>query len=294
VVKSVLRKTLSRIVRNDWWWSFLNATLIRATRAAEWERGREERAARSARMHGIVSRISPDLRVKHGVFKGLRYPARAAVGSQLAPKLLGSYEKEIQDLVERICSTPYTDVVNIGCAEGYYAVGLAMRIPNATVHAYDLNEEAIRLCSEMAALNGVSSRVIMGAFCDAERLKSIRFSGKALIISDCEGYEKQLFTEEIASFLAPHDVLLEIHDFIDIEISSHIRRVFAATHDIEVLQSVDDIRKAQDYAYPELEGLDLSTRKEVLAECRPAAMEWFFMKTRMPAVAAREIASGSR
>jgi hypothetical protein len=167
-------------------------------------------------------------------------------------------------------------------------------MPGVTVHAYDLDDDARRLCRQMAELNSVSSRVITGAFCDADRLKSIAFKGRALIISDCEGYEKQLFTEGVASFLAAHDVLVEIHDFIDIEISLRLRRVFAATHDIEVLESVDDIRKVHHYAYDELEGLDLSARKEVLAERRPAAMQWFFMKTRLPTVVARDTAVSLR
>jgi hypothetical protein len=284
-MKSAVKKAVSLMMRNDRLWSLVDATLLRAARAAEWERGRSERDARRDRMDAAVSAISPDLRVRHGIFEGMTYAERAAAGSQLAPKLLGSYEAELRGIIERVCSTGYSDIVDVGCAEGYYAVGLALRMPNAKVYAYDVDEEAIRLCRRMADVNGVSSQVVTGAFCDARTLMSIPFTGKALIVSDCEGYEKQLFTPESVAFLAPHDVLVEVHDFVDIEISSYLRSVFAATHDIEVIQSIDDIKKAQDYSYPELEGLDLAMRREVLAERRPTAMEWFFMTSRAGAVA---------
>lgn len=43
--------------------------------------------------------VFPDLIVKHGPFKGMKYPAVKSVGSSLFPKLLGCYEKEIQGII---------------------------------------------------------------------------------------------------------------------------------------------------------------------------------------------------
>jgi len=129
------------------------------------------------------------------------------------------------------------------------------------VHAYDLNPEALRLCREMAALNRVAERVLTGSFCDPAALKAIPFAGRALIVCDCEGYEKKLFTGEIAAFLAGHDVLVELHDGVDITISTYIQRLFEPTHCIEVIESLDDIKKARIYAYPELESFDCRPKK---------------------------------
>ncbi len=221
--------------------------------------------------------IFSGLTVRHGVFAGMKYPEMKSVGSTLFPKLLGSYERELEPLLQRICNNHYTEIVNIGCAEGYYAVGLAMRIKNAKVFAFDIDDTAIRLCREMAELNGVSERLITGNFCDAEMLKNLPLTEKALIISDCEGYEKELFTRDNVSALARHEFLVEVHDFMDIEISSYLRELFEPTHNIEVYSSIDDIKKAQQYSYEELEGLSLEARRIVLRECRPAIMDWFYM-----------------
>jgi hypothetical protein len=228
----------------------------------------------------VMKTMFPDPMVKHGVFKGMKYPEIKSGSDACFPKLLGSYEKEIQPILEEICKNTYTEIVNIGCAKGYYAVGLAMRIPTAKVFAYDSNEKAVRLCKRIAELNKVDQRIITGSFCTVETLRAIPFTKKGLIISDCEGYEKELFVEELVPLLADHDLLIEIHDFIDITISSLIRQRFEKTHAIEVIQSVDDIKKAQTYSYEELGDYDLATRKILLAETRPAIMEWFYMKPR--------------
>jgi len=75
-------------------------------------------------------------------------------------------------------------------------------------------------------------------------------------------------------------VLVELHDFLNIELSSSIREIFSETHEIHAVKSVDDLEKAHTYAYEELEGFDLARRKILLAESRPAVMEWFFMTPR--------------
>lgn len=280
-MKSLVKRSLYHAVQNEILWTILNRTLIRAARYAKKERSisKNRPLLDKARADAIVA-ISPNLEVKNGVFKGLKYPELRSVCSAICPKLLGSYEREIEPVLERICSDAYTEIVDIGCAEGYYAVGLAMRIGAAKVYAYDTDKQALRLCRDMAILNGVSDRLLTGTFCDLSTLKNISFSRKALIMSDCEGYEKKLFTRDAVELLVPHDLLIEIHDFIDIEISTQIREAFHETHEIEVYQSIDDIKKAQAYEYKELRKFSLADRKAILAEGRPAIMEWFFMRSR--------------
>jgi precorrin-6B methylase 2 len=278
-MKSLIKKAIHHAVHNDSTWAILNATIIRAADYARWQR--TEIIEKHRLIQEAVMSISPGLTVKYGPFKGMKYPGNKSVGSAFVPKLLGCYEREIQSVVENICSNEYTEIVDVGCAEGYYAVGLAMRITAAKVFAYDTNQEAIHLCRAMAQMNNVSERLVTGSFCDADTLQSIPYTRKALIISDCEGYEKELFIEEIVPLLSCHDLLIEVHDFIDIEISSLIRRRFQNTHLIQAIRSIDDITKAQSYHYEELKDYDLATRRMLLAEGRPSIMEWFYMTPRI-------------
>jgi hypothetical protein len=281
-MKRTLKRLVSRAVQNDFLWALLDATVLRASRYAEGERKKARRAPspREVLVTEAIRTLCPDLVVRHGVFRGMKYPAARSVGSALFPKLLGSYERELHPVIEAICQEGYSEIVDVGCAEGYYAVGFAMRIPTARVYAYDTNPGALRLCRRMAELNGVSPRVSTGALFDAEALKAIPFTRKGLIFADCEGFEKQLFQQETIDLLAGCDLLVEVHDFIDITISSHLRQLFEPSHEIEVVQSLDDIKKAQTYCFEELAPYDLAARKILLAELRPSIMEWFYLRAR--------------
>ncbi|MEM7522732.1 MAG: class I SAM-dependent methyltransferase [Pseudomonadota bacterium] len=243
------------------------------------ERQHETGVSEDLKTH-VLSRTFPDLTVKNGAFKGLKYPGAAATGSALLPKLLGSYENEIDGFMQTIAARRYTDIVDVGCAEGYYAVGLARLFPDAKVWAYDVDGGAREMCRLMAEANGVADRLELGGWCDGGTLAGLPSESRALIFADCEGYEKTLFSADIASALANHDVLVECHDYKDTEITSSIRAALGATHDIEDAASVPDFRKAADAAFDELEGYDYEVRKFIVAESRSAPQNWLFLSSR--------------
>lgn len=277
MLRHFMERVVTAAVTTDGIWTLLDSTILKVTRYADIQRRRYERQREHSEISVAVRALCPDLRVRRGPFRGMRYPEASSIGSMLFPKLMGTYESEIHEIIEGLCRREYTEILDIGCAEGYYAVGLSMRIPSAKVFAYDTNQEAIRLCRKMAELNGVADRVVTRSFCDADTLGSFPFSGSGLVISDCEGYESRLFTDAVVRHLARHDVVIEVHDFIDIGLSSLIRERFARTHAITMIESVDDIKKAQSYVVDELDGYDLPARKVLLGERRPAIMAWFYM-----------------
>ncbi len=236
-----------------------------------------ERCERDETVRNLAQQIFPDLTVAGGPFRGMRYPSPQALGYALLPKLLGSYESELHPVLEGMLANDYSVIVDIGCAEGYYAVGLGLRIAGADIYAFDTEPRARKLCGEMARLNGLGGRIRIGGACDEAALRSIPLGGKALIISDCEGYEGVLFTNGTAELLARHDLIVETHDFIDIEISSKLRGIFASTHRVRSIKSIDDIEKAHTYHYSQLDKYDTRTRRLIVGERRPAIMEWLVM-----------------
>lgn len=228
----------------------------------------------------ITAELFPDLAVANGPFKGLQYPSAKSFGSPLLPKLLGSYESELQPVLDGMLSTGYTTIVDIGCAEGYYAIGLARRLPRAEVYAFDTDAKARQMCLEMAKLNGVADRIHIGGLCDEQVLRSLPLGDRALILSDCEGYEGSLFSARLAEFLVRHDVIIETHDFIDIELSVKMRDAFAKTHHVRSIKSMDDIERAHTYHCRELERYSTRDKCLILSEWRPAIMEWLVMTSK--------------
>lgn len=224
-----------------------------------------------------IAKIFIGNKVLNGPFKGMIYPKHDSVGSSLMPKLLGSYERELHSQFSLLAQNDYTEIVDVGCAEGYYAVGLATMFPTSTIHAFDTDKKAQILCEKMAQVNGVSDRVKVESFLSPGRLRDIKFTGRGLIICDCEGFEKELFDQDNVGTLANCDLIIETHDFIDIEISGCLKRLFGNTHHVSSIFSTDDIQKVHAYQYKELTHLSPYLKKKVLAENRPAIMEWLIL-----------------
>ena len=62
--------------------------------------------------------------VLSGPFAGMKY-VNQSVGSMWFPKVLGTYELELASIIRGFCLARPPSVVDIGAAEGYYAVGVA-------------------------------------------------------------------------------------------------------------------------------------------------------------------------
>ncbi len=220
------------------------------------------------------------LSVLNGPFKGMKYPKLDSVGSTLYPKIIGSYEKELHPTIERLSNIKYERIIDVGCAEGYYAVGFGLLFPNAQVHGYDINPKARNLCQSMATINGTADRLILGDRCTSAVLKEFDYKKKTLILSDCEGFEKDLFTSSNIDSLKRADLLIEIHDFIDITISEHLESLFADSHFIHRVKSEDDLDKAKMYDFPETKKMSLEEKRILFSEGRPQLMEWFFCESK--------------
>jgi hypothetical protein len=75
-------------------------------------------------------------KVHLGPFRGMTMIFRQNdMISAFVPRLLGFYEQDLHQQVEAAIERGYGAVATIGCAEGYYAVGLARRMPASLSNA---------------------------------------------------------------------------------------------------------------------------------------------------------------
>ena len=210
--------------------------------------------------------------VLSGPFKGMSYITESA-GSSFVPKLLGTYECELDDTFNKIIASNYNTVADVGSAEGFYAVGLAMRMSGSpSIYAFDINPEARKLCQLLAAKNGVEKKVIVRSECDAVTLQKT-LVGKSLVICDCEGYEVELLQPKTAPALLLADVLVELHDCLKPGITPTILERFTATHDVLLIDSKD--RSPADY--PKISFLEPEQQKIAISEFRHGPQQWAFM-----------------
>src|SRR5258708_2693479 len=100
----------------------------------------------------ILARLGRPDRVLQGPFVGMYTRVRAYCSAML-PKILGTYEREIADAIETICQAGCDRIIDIGAAEGYYAVGMALRNTKAQVIAFELASGAAYDLKRLAARN---------------------------------------------------------------------------------------------------------------------------------------------
>jgi predicted O-methyltransferase YrrM len=214
-------------------------------------------------------------KVLNGPFKGMTFPYRDW------PKLLGSYEDELHEVIELICDRGYEQIVDVGAAEGYYVVGFALRNPAAKIIAYEMDTERHASCQENATINGVQGRIELKGRCDVGDLAALDFSKKTLIFSDCEGFERYLLDPERVRGLKQADLLVETHDVLVAGVSETIRKRFLPTHQLAVyLEERKDHKR-----YPQIKGLSPFEQEVSMSEDRisaeaPGRMEWFYLTAR--------------
>lgn len=191
----------------------------------------------------------------------MAYTPSAARNRIVVPKLLGTYELELHEVFERVLSTNYDCMVDIGCAEGYYATGLAL-CSQTKIVAFDTEPRELALAREMAEHNSVSERTEFRGWCRSEDLIQIAASYKRVfILSDCEGYETELFNQRTVAALAHADVLIELHGNAESELVPR----FSETHNVLIIES----RSREDVMLPELEDIPAEQRWMALTEYRP-------------------------
>lgn len=222
-----------------------------------------------------------DIRVLDGPFQRMRYLDGVVWGS-ITPKWLGSYECELHGVVAEVIDRAPPTIVDVGCAEGFYAVGLAMRLPGTTVQAWDCDFLSRRQTRRLARLNGVEERVKVGGWCRHEDLQ--RLAGqRVVLICDIEGGERELLDPVACPALRGMDVLVEIHEGRwPVRTADLLIERFQVSHGIQRIPGrlrsgwIRD-RGSLTGRFP---GLAEEWWVEATEEGRGGLQEWFWMKPR--------------
>jgi hypothetical protein len=211
-------------------------------------------------------------RVESGPFAGMELPiGNAWADGYRAPKLLGCYEADLHQAMREVLRRKPSAVVNVGCAEGYYAVGLARLLQDVTVFAFDINAQAVATCRQAAELNGVSKRIVLDGLCTISILDELLArGGRPLVFMDIEGGERELLDPARVPQLRSSDIIVEIHDFVDRSISATLLERFSTSHAVELI--VESARNPNQFS--QLQTWSELDRWLVVDEGRPVTMKW--------------------
>ena len=209
--------------------------------------------------------------IKHGPFAGMAYDIKASEGGRV-PRLLGGYETTLAPVIDSIVDAGPELIIDVGCAEGYYAIGLARRLPRATIWARDADSLARASCVKLARDNGVEDRVEVGGIMTHADF-DVCLRHRTVVICDIEGAEDQLLDPARAKGLFAADILVECHLSQRHDMVSLISTRFAATHEIVQIDRGLDMNALPDWMN-DWNDLD---RLLALWEWRSSPTPWLWM-----------------
>lgn len=245
-----------------------------AARARRYQRGVRQAAGLPELAERVIERVGD--RVIDGPCAGLRYPADLLpeVDAPVA-KLLGTYERQLHEPLTRAIRAGRGPFIDVGCAEGYYAVGLALTCRGLTVHAYDHARSARSLCGQLAAINGCVEQLELHVHCDQRELRRLPLE-HALVLADVEGAEFALFSREVVSLLAGAVVIIELHRPPDDPAVVALLARFLPSHSAERLGAM----VPDPDAIPALSFLSGQERAAATSEWRTQEQTWLALTPR--------------
>jgi hypothetical protein len=209
-----------------------------------------------------------------GPFKNMKVSKEHSWGDgDIANKLLGFYECELFPSFEDAMSKNPDAIVNIGCAEGFYGIGCALRLPNSDLYLLDINQDLLNISKINYELNNLINNVNFVINANNNDIEKILVKYKnPFVVMDCEGAEKDLCDPEITPSLKKSIVIVESHDiFVPNMIDILISR-FQETHNIT------RISQGNKNAYiPLIKDFWDWDKMLLLSEGRGGTMEWLYM-----------------
>lgn len=216
--------------------------------------------------------LASRMKVISGPFSGMNYVPQSA-GSAYYPKLLGIYEKELANVIEAVIQRAPDLIVDAGSAEGYFAVGFAMRCPRAKVVAYDMDIRACYFLQMLAEGNRLRERIEI--HCKPCTCSDLTFhlegASRPFLLMDVEGAERVLLDPEEVSSLKSAEILVEVHEFPgEPPLAGLLASRFAPTHRVAEISAQN--RSVSDL--PVSPGLFPKAAEAALNEGREMDQKW--------------------
>ena len=222
--------------------------------------------------------LNDDWTVRHGPFAGMKY-APIPSSSLLSPKVIGSYESPIHRWIIDAINRNYETILDIGCAEGYYAVGFALKSKELKVYAYDTDGLARENAAALAHLNGIADRVHIRDICTIDELNR-EVSNRTLIFCDIEGGEFDLLRPDLTPGLSRADLIVEAHE--DRSQMNHVTEIlvhrFLPSHRVEITYHC--AKSATEFSI--LGSIPTKEHALLLEEGRPRTQCWIRLLANLP------------
>lgn len=255
---------------------YINAT----TKAALWclyKLGYENYSAIYRRKIKISKQLDVHFNstVHYGPFKGLKLSKKTWWSSaDRGAMLLGLYEKEVLESLQNI-PQKYTTFIDLGAADGYYAIGVLVNNLFKQSICYEISNEGRSSIKCNAELNNVLNKIEIRGKANNYFYNDISQNDRAnsILFIDIEGAEFDLLTELTFDAFNNSIIFVELHDWFFEDGADKLQKLkqdSSSTHKFSQLTM-----GARDPSFfPELNKLDDDDRWLICSEGRGQLMTW--------------------
>jgi len=242
---------------------------------AEWQARRSRIHSERLEAEWGCSALSKKFVAEQGP-KVLRGPLQGVVfvpethHRHITPKLLGAYEEELHPVLEDLLRISYDTIVDVGAADGAYAIGFARRQPAAHVFAFDTDSWSRHVVQLMKQRNRVSNLSVHGA-CTPEQLQDIlKPAMRSFLLSDCEGFENLLLDPQKVPALTRCNLVVELHEQPAPGVTERLNLRFQDTHRLSLISS----RESDPSSFPEISSLSRADQYLAVSDLRFQPQQW--------------------
>lgn len=271
--RNIFAALADRVAQKNILWNIFSKTIVRWSQYLCQER-RNVEARRVVAADPLLQGILKEAKVTDGPFHGMEYGKTSSFCSAYYPKILGTYEMELIPAIKTFLEKGYCHIVDIGAADGFYAVGFALKSPESKIIAYEQSPRARKQLGILARTNGVQDSIEIRERCERRDMMSLPAT-PGLLIVDCEGYEEVLLDDLVIKHLKDWDFLIETHDGFSRGVTRRLIERFHASHNVTVIDTIHDLDKADHYTPEVIQHLKRQDQDLLLSEQREhATLRW--------------------
>lgn len=273
--RDIFAALADRVAQKNILWNIFSKTIVRWSQYLCQER-RNVEARRIVATDPGLYRVFKDAKVIGGPFQGMEYGKTSSFCSAYYPKILGTYEMELIPVINAFLEKGYCNIVDIGAADGFYAVGFALKSSESKIIAYEQSPRARKQLGILARTNGVQDSIEIRERCERSDMMSLPVT-PGLLIMDCEGYEEVLLDDPVIKRLKDWDFLIETHDGFSRGVTRKLIERFKPTHNVTIIDTIHDLDKADHYTPEAIQHLKRRDQDLLLSEQREhATLRWLF------------------
>jgi len=214
-------------------------------------------------------------KVFDGPYKDLKIFPKEHWSHDLGSKILGLYERQIQDVLKNLCiKNKISIVVNFGAAEGYHLTGLIKNNIIKKGFGVEINNSTIATLRKNIKLNKITNKIkiiaqpklnFINKHLNEKELK------KTLFLIDIEGGEYDLINSKNIKLIKKSYLLIEMHPFSNTSIikKKRFHNILKKNFKIKIIRN-----SGRNPYIKNIESLSDDERWLIVSEGRPSEMEW--------------------